>query len=210
VLRTADGGASRHPQAITVGVIPPGGILAAGPMNASALIDGSSVAGAALCRLFFTTATGGDVSGTPARLTLSSSRRRFSKRSLRAAHQTVTVNGMLPGALGGEQIVVSRRNLSGGAWQHQLVVAGANGGSFTSSWRMSASSIFVGAVGRRQWAARGRFEGAERDRSLSCSSGATGGATGNRPARGRARRYLTVSVPYIPAARWPGAWQKNV
>ena len=22
--------------------------------------------------------------------------------------------------------------------------------------------------------------------------------------------YLTVSVPYIPAARCPGAWQKNV
>ena len=40
--------------------------------------------------------------------------------------------------------------------------------------------------------------------------GAAGSVTGNRPARGRARRYLTVSVPYIPAARWPGAWQKNV
>jgi len=147
VLRTFDGGASWHPQAITVGMIPPGGILAAGPMNASALIDGSSVAGAALRRLFFTTATGGDVSGTPARLTLSSSRRRLSKRSLRAAHQTVTVNGTLQGALGGEQIVVSRRNLSGGAWQHQVVVAGANGGSFTTSWHMSASSIFIA-----QWA----------------------------------------------------------
>ena len=22
--------------------------------------------------------------------------------------------------------------------------------------------------------------------------------------------YLTLSVPYIPAARWPGAWQKKV
>ena len=26
----------------------------------------------------------------------------------------------------------------------------------------------------------------------------------------RRRRYLTVSVPNMPAARWPGAWQKNV
>lgn len=25
-----------------------------------------------------------------------------------------------------------------------------------------------------------------------------------------AERYLTTSVPYIPATRWPGAWQKNV
>jgi hypothetical protein len=25
-----------------------------------------------------------------------------------------------------------------------------------------------------------------------------------------AERYLTVSVPNIPATRWPGAWQKNV
>ncbi len=26
----------------------------------------------------------------------------------------------------------------------------------------------------------------------------------------RWQNYLTVSVPYIPAARWPGAWQKYV
>ncbi len=26
----------------------------------------------------------------------------------------------------------------------------------------------------------------------------------------RALFYLTVSVPHIPAARWPGAWQKKV
>ncbi len=32
-----------------------------------------------------------------------------------------------------------------------------------------------------------------------------------RPAAHAGRRaYLTVSVPYIPAARWPGAWQKKV
>jgi hypothetical protein len=59
----------------------------------------------------------------------------------------VTVNGTLAGAVGGEEIVVSRRDAAGGAWQHQEVVAGANGGSFTTTWRLSRSSVFVA-----QWA----------------------------------------------------------
>ena len=42
-----------------------------------------------------------------------------------------------------EQIVVSRRDLAGGPWQHQTVIAGANGGSFATSWRIKASSVFV-------------------------------------------------------------------
>ena len=80
-------------------------------------------------------------------VTLSSLRRTLTKRALKAAHGTVTVNGTLTGAVGGEQIVVSRRNLSSGSWQHQVVVAGANGGSFTTSWRMAGPSLFVA-----QWA----------------------------------------------------------
>ena len=50
---------------------------------------------------------------------------------------------MLTGAQGGEQIVVSRRNLRGGDWQHQMVTAGANGGSFTTTWQVGGSSVFV-------------------------------------------------------------------
>jgi photosystem II stability/assembly factor-like uncharacterized protein len=138
VLRTSDGGASWHPQVITVGSIRPDGILAGGPMNASLLIDQRSL---------FTTSTGGDVAGVYATLSLSAPKRSFTRRALKAAHGTVIVNGTLSGAVGGEQVVVSRRDISGGAWQHQLVVAGANGGSFTTSWRIAGPSMFVA-----QWA----------------------------------------------------------
>lgn len=152
VLRTTNGGASWHPQEITAGSIPGDGLLASSALDASLLIDGASNTGAPLDRLLFATTTGGDVSGTQESLTLGTSRRRLSKRKLKALHGTVTVNGTLTGAIGGEPVVVSRRNLSGGPWVHQQVVAGANGGSFTTSWRISASSVFVaqwaGASGR--------------------------------------------------------------
>jgi hypothetical protein len=39
--------------------------------------------------------------------------------------------------------VVSRRNLAGGPWQQQEVVAGANGGSFETTWHITKSSLFV-------------------------------------------------------------------
>jgi hypothetical protein len=152
VLRTDDGGVSWHPQEITVGSIPSDGILASSPLDASLLVDSISVTNAALDRLLFTTSSGGDVAGPQETLSLTTSRRRFTKRKLEAAHDTVIVNGTLTGALGGEEVVVSRRNLSGGSWQHQEVVAGANGGSFTTSWRIGSSSVFVaqwaGASGR--------------------------------------------------------------
>jgi photosystem II stability/assembly factor-like uncharacterized protein len=152
VLRTVNGGASWHPQEITAGSIPSDGLLASSSLDASLLIDGTSITNAPLDRLLFTTTTGGDVAGTQETLSLSTARRKLTKRKLKASHDTVTVNGTLTGAVGGEQIVVSRRNLSGGAWQHQQIVAGANGGSFTTSWRITSSSVFVaqwaGASGR--------------------------------------------------------------
>jgi hypothetical protein len=55
----------------------------------------------------------------------------------------VRVTGTLAGASGGETIFVSRRDLAGGRWQQQTVIAGANGGSFATSWRITASSVFV-------------------------------------------------------------------
>ncbi|HSZ04956.1 MAG TPA: YCF48-related protein [Solirubrobacteraceae bacterium] len=152
VLRTDDGGVSWHPQEITDGSIPSDGILASSALDASLLIDGTSVTNAPLDRLLFTTSSGGDVAGPQESLSLSTPRRRLSRRTLKAAHDTVTVNGTLAGAIGGEQIVVSSRSLSGGPWRHQQVVAGANGGSFTTSWRITGSSVFVaqwaGASGR--------------------------------------------------------------
>jgi photosystem II stability/assembly factor-like uncharacterized protein len=155
VLRTDDGGASWHPQEITFGSVAKDGMLASSALDASLLIDATSITGAPLDRLLFTTVTGGDVPGPAQALSLSAPRRRFTKRALRAAHDTVTVNGTLSGALGGEQIVVSRRSLAGGPWQHQEVVAGANGGSFTTSWRIGSSSVFVA-----QWAGASGHPGA--------------------------------------------------
>jgi photosystem II stability/assembly factor-like uncharacterized protein len=147
VLRTTNGGLSWHPQVITAGSIPYDGILVSSALNASLLVDNVSVTNVPIKRELFTTSTGGEVAGTPGTLSLSTSRRTFAKRKLRSAHGTITVNGTLAGALGGEQIVVSRRSLSGGQWQHQVVVAGANGGSFTTTWHISSSSVFVA-----QWA----------------------------------------------------------
>ena len=119
VLRTVNGGASWHPQEITAGSIPSDGILAGSWLDASLLIDGVWVSNTPLERQLFTTTSGGDVGGAQASLTLSTHRRSFTRRALRRAHDTIIVNGTLGGALGGEQIVVSRRNLAGGTWQRR-------------------------------------------------------------------------------------------
>jgi photosystem II stability/assembly factor-like uncharacterized protein len=147
VMRTANGGASWHPQEITAGSIPQGGLVAASGADAAVLVDGSSVKGEPLRRLLFTTQTGGDVSGSAPPLTLSSSTRTLVKRKLKATHGAVRISGTLRGALGGETIVVARRDLAGGPWQEQRVVAGANGGSFGTNWHVTRSSVFVA-----QWA----------------------------------------------------------
>jgi hypothetical protein len=141
VLRSADGGARWHPQEVANGSTPYDGLVTSSATEAALLNYG------ALQRDFFTTNTGGEVAGVAERLSLSSSRTSYTKRKLRAIRHLVRVTGTLAGATGGEQIVVSRRNIAGGAWQHQDVVAGANGGSFTTSWRINQSSVFVA-----QWA----------------------------------------------------------
>ncbi len=147
VLRTSNGGATWHPQDITQGSIPYDGLVAGSALDAAALVDGSSVTGEPLNRLFFATTTGGDVAGVSETLALSTPRKTYTKRELRAAHYSVRISGTLAGAIGGETIVVSRRALAGGPWQQQTVVAGANGGSFATTWRITASCVFVA-----QWA----------------------------------------------------------
>lgn len=147
VLRTTNAGTTWHPQEITAGSIPYGGLVSGAALEATALVDNTSVSGEAQNRLLFTTASGGDVAGTAATLALSSAHATLTKRRLHSAKGLVRVSGSLSGALGGEQIVVARRNLSGGAWQEQRVVAGANGGSFSTTWHISQSSVFVA-----QWA----------------------------------------------------------
>jgi photosystem II stability/assembly factor-like uncharacterized protein len=136
VLRTSDGGSTWRPQLISPGRLI--GVGVNGALNGYALVDGPA-------KLFFTQ-SGGDA-GQATSLRLSTRNRALTRKQLQRAGGTVTVDGVLPGAQGGERIVVSRRNLSGGAWQHQLSVAGANGGSFTTTWRVRGSSLFVA-----QWA----------------------------------------------------------
>ncbi len=139
VMRTTNGGVSWHPQEISAGRLEFGDLVAEGPLDAAALLVGEKAEG----REFFSTTTGGDIAGTAETLALSTTHRLYTKRKLKAAHDSVRVAGTLAGALGGEEIVVSRRNLAGGPWQQQEVVAGANGGSFETTWHVSASSLFV-------------------------------------------------------------------
>jgi hypothetical protein len=122
-------------------------VLSAGTSEAALLNEGTGTNGEALDRELFTTSTGGDIAGTAERLSLGTSRTTYTKRKLKAAHSSVRITGTLAGALGGEEIVVSRRNVAGGSWQHQVVVAGANGGSFATTWHITKSSVFVA-----QWA----------------------------------------------------------
>lgn len=147
VLHSADGGTTWHPQLIAAGEVAGDSLVAEGSSNAYALLDAPSPSGGvAEERLLFFTSSGGDA-GTASSLSISTKRRAFTKRKLRRAHGVVRITGVLAGAQGGEQIVVSRRNAAGGSWQHQTTTAGANGGSFTTTWHIGSSSVFVA-----QWA----------------------------------------------------------
>jgi photosystem II stability/assembly factor-like uncharacterized protein len=153
VLHTTNGGTTWNPQLIGAGFVVPGGLAAEGATNGFALVEGRLPAPATpatgasnVAQSFFFTTTGGDA-GSPSALALSTKTRTLTKKKLQRAHRSVRIDGLLQGAQGGEQIVVSRRNLAGGQWQHQTVTAGANGGSFTTTWHIGASSVFVA-----QWA----------------------------------------------------------
>ncbi|HWX75555.1 MAG TPA: hypothetical protein VNZ05_09630, partial [Solirubrobacteraceae bacterium] len=134
-------------QSIAPGAIVPGGLVAESAANAYALVNaGETAAGKLLVDSLFFTTSGGDA-GNASTLGLATKTSRFTHKSLRKLRGNVRVDGVLAGAQGGETIVVSRRNLSGGSWQHVVVQAGANGGSFTTTWHITASSVFVA-----QWA----------------------------------------------------------
>jgi photosystem II stability/assembly factor-like uncharacterized protein len=146
LLRTSDAGATWHPQLIAAGRLGPGDVAAESASNAFALIEGPELAGKPDNRLLFFTNSGGDA-GAPSTLTISTKSTRLAKRKLARLHHTISVDGVLAGAQGGERIVVSRRDLAGGAWQHRVATAGVNGGSFTTTWHVMRSSLFVA-----QWA----------------------------------------------------------
>ncbi len=142
VLRTSDGGRTWRPQLISTGYVPSGGLVAATGRAAFALVGVFGSDGSGVQRRLFATATGGDA-GRPSTLALATRRTRLSRRTLRRAGYRVRVTGTLAGAEGGERVVVSRRAAGGSRWTHQVVTAGANGGSFTTTWRMRSSSVFV-------------------------------------------------------------------
>jgi hypothetical protein len=114
--------------------------------NAFALVEGPELAGKPDNRLLFFTSSGGDA-GAPSSLMVATKTARLTKKKLAKLRHTISVDGVLAGAQGGERIIVSRRNLAGGPWQHQVAIAGVNGGSFTTTWHVSGSSVFVA-----QWA----------------------------------------------------------
>lgn len=150
VLRTTNGGTTWQPQEITAGSLSYGDLVDPTALNATALVNGTAVNGEALHRLLFSTATGGEIPVAPppgGTLTLRTSPTTYTARRLKAHHHSVRISGTLSGAVGGESIVVARRNLAGGPWQEQRVVAGANGGSFSTIWHITRSSVFVA-----QWA----------------------------------------------------------
>jgi photosystem II stability/assembly factor-like uncharacterized protein len=145
VLRTSDGGRTWRPQRLSVGTPAVDGVVAATAGQAYGLTitrDARGVRG----RQLFGTTTGGDA-GTASKLTLSTPTRRFTRKGLRRAGGRVSIRGTLAGAQGGEQIVVSRREVRGSRWVRTVVTAGANGGSFTATFRIARSSYFVA-----QWA----------------------------------------------------------
>jgi photosystem II stability/assembly factor-like uncharacterized protein len=134
-LHTTDGGKTWRPQRISTATLP-GSLVARGANEAYALLGE---------RKFFFTKTGGDA-GEPSTLSLAGTKK-LSKKQLKKKKGKVAITGTLKGAQGGERIVVSRRDAKGVGWKHQVVTAGANGGSFTTSWKIKGSSVFVA-----QWA----------------------------------------------------------
>jgi photosystem II stability/assembly factor-like uncharacterized protein len=132
-LHTGDGGRTWRPQAISTGRLAPSGLVAGDATHAFTLLG---------THAFFFTASAGDA-GSPSSLKIAAKPARFTKRSLKQAAGRVTIGGTLAGAVGGEQITISARGAGGGSWSTQTVTAGANGGSFSATFRIRGSSVFV-------------------------------------------------------------------
>ncbi len=147
VLRTSDGGRTWRPQAIQSGLV--SDLVAADAQRAYALVDAFR---SDAPRWMFATTTGGDA-GSASSLKIKAKPGSFTKKALKKAKGRVTISGTLPGARGGEEVVVSARARKGGAWSHRTAVAGANGGAFSAQFTIKSSSVVVaqwrGDSGRR-------------------------------------------------------------
>jgi photosystem II stability/assembly factor-like uncharacterized protein len=147
VLRTSNGGSTWRPQRVSTGTFPGAeAVVAANPSRAFA-ITSTPAAGSSVFRSLFATSTGGDA-GAPSQITVTTRRRTLTRAQLRRAGYRLTVAGTLPGAQGGETIVVAMRRRGATFWSTQTVLAGANNGSFTATFSGVRSSSEVVA----QWA----------------------------------------------------------
>ena len=154
VLRTSDGGKTWRPQRVSTGRFPGGeAVIAADPARAFAVAS-TPAAGDGVFRSLFATSTGGDA-GAVSEITMTG-RRRMTRRQLKRAGYRVTVAGTLPGAQGGETIVVAMRRRGSSGWITQTVLAGANDGSFTATFTGVRATSEVVA----QWAGDSGRQGA--------------------------------------------------
>jgi hypothetical protein len=144
VLRTSDGGTSWRPQAISPGTVGAGGIVAADASRAFGLVKPRG--GGAPSRQLFFTPSGGDA-GAPSPLKIKAKPSKFTKKTLKSAKGKVTISGTLAGAIGGEQVTISSRSVNGTTWTSRTVTAGANGGSYSATFTIKSTSVFVA-----QWA----------------------------------------------------------
>jgi photosystem II stability/assembly factor-like uncharacterized protein len=152
VLRTTDSGKHWHPQRISSGQFPgTEGVISPSTTRAYAL-SSTPAAGSGVVRSLFTTPTGGDA-GASSTLSLTTKDKSLTKKQFQRQRRTITVNGALRGAQGGETIVVSARSDGSTSWTERVVTAGANGGRYTATFRVSGSAKFVarwaGDSGRR-------------------------------------------------------------
>ena len=155
VLRTSDGGQTWRPQRVSTGRFPArDAVVAADALRAFAVAS-TPAGGDNVFRSLFTTATGGDA-GAVSRATVTTRRTRLTRGQLRRAGYQVTVAGTLPGAQGGEAVVVSMRPRGSSGWSSQTVLAGANDGSFTATFANVRTSIDVVA----RWAGDSGRQGA--------------------------------------------------
>ena len=142
VLRTSDGGLTWRPQRIASGAFPGTEGVISPTATRSYALTSTPAAGPDVFRSLFFTGSGGDA-GTASSLALGTGSRSITKKRLKRIGGAVSVRGTLEGAQGGEQIVVSARSAGSTRWTSRVVTAGANGGSFTATFPISRSTVFV-------------------------------------------------------------------
>jgi hypothetical protein len=132
---------------VSTGSFPSTEAVVAADASRAFAVASTPAAGDNVFRSLFATSSGGDA-GAPSQLTITTPRRTLTKRQLKRAGYRITVQGTLPGAQGGETIVVAARQRGSTTWRTTTVLAGANNGSFTATFAGVRKSTEIVA----QWA----------------------------------------------------------